>query len=75
MKNIILLFLFLATTFTVSAQYEAVYSHYNVSPVLINPSLAGYKESHRLQLNLRNQWTSFPGAPTTYAVSYNGPIG
>lgn len=75
MKNILLLVAFLATTLTVSAQYEAVFSHYNVSPILVNPSFAGYDESHRLQLNLRNQWTGFTNAPTTYAVSYNGPIG
>ncbi|MFK7937101.1 MAG: type IX secretion system membrane protein PorP/SprF [Saprospiraceae bacterium] len=75
MKNIILLIAFLATAFSASAQYEAVFSHYNVSPILVNPSFAGYEESHRLQLNLRNQWTGFTNAPTTYAVSYNGPIG
>ena len=28
-----------------------------------------------MQMNLRNQWTSFPGAPQTYAINYNGPVG
>lgn len=26
-------------------------------------------------MNLRNQWTGFPGAPATYFLSYNGPVG
>lgn len=75
MKNFILLIAFLATAWTASAQYEAVFSHYHINPILVNPSLAGFNDAHRLQLNLRNQWTGFTNAPTTYAVSYNGPIG
>lgn len=57
------------------AQDEAIFSHYHINPILINPSAAGFNEMHHLQMNLRNQWTGFPGAPTTYMISYNGPIG
>lgn len=57
------------------AQDEAIFSHYHLNPILINPAVAGFNETHHLQMNLRNQWTGFPGAPSTYMISYNGPIG
>lgn len=75
MKNLILLIIFLCTASFAQAQYEAAFNHYHVSPILINPSVAGFQDVHQLQMNLRNHWTGFPNNPKTYAVSYNGPIG
>ncbi len=58
------------------AQEEAVLMHYQINPLLINPATAGFDaEHHKLFINTRTQWTGFPGAPKTYSVSYNGPIG
>ena len=58
------------------AQEEAVLMHYQVNPLLINPATAGFDaEHHKLFINTRTQWTGFPGAPKTYSISYNGPIG
>ena len=57
------------------AQDRAIFTHYHLNPVLINPGYTGFTEVHHLQMNLRNQWTSFPGAPQTYAINYNGPFG
>jgi type IX secretion system PorP/SprF family membrane protein len=58
-----------------SQEQSAVLSHYHISPVLINPAYAGFNDGHQLQMNVRSQWTGFPGAPKTYGVGYNGPIG
>jgi len=57
------------------AQDAAVFTHYHINPILINPAYAGFQNVHHLQMNLRNQWTMFPGQPSTYAVNYNGPFG
>ena len=76
MKKIILLITLLVWGLqTLRAQDPAIFNHYLVSPILINPSYAGFEESHVLMANFRNQWTGFPGAPLTYGFNYNGPIG
>ena len=69
-------FTFLIIFFSVAlvkAQESAVFSHYYVYPILVNPGYTGMGE-HQLLLNFKNSWTGFPGAPKTYAVSYNGPL-
>ncbi len=59
----------------VSAQDEAIFSHYNVAPIIINPAYAGFTGNHQILFNARAQWTGFPDAPKTLGVQYNGPIG
>ncbi|MCP4120664.1 MAG: type IX secretion system membrane protein PorP/SprF [Bacteroidetes bacterium] len=75
MKKLILFIALVGTISMLSAQNEAVFSHYYISPILINPSVAGFYESHNMQLNVRSQWSGFPEAPVTYNLMYNGPIG
>ncbi len=71
-----LLIILLATAFIVkvSAQDEAVFGHYLINPVLINPAFSGASGKYQLFGHLRNQWTGFPGQPTTYALSANAPL-
>jgi type IX secretion system PorP/SprF family membrane protein len=57
------------------AQNESLISHYLVAPILINPAVAGFKETHQIVFNARTQWTSFPDAPKSLGVQYHGPIG
>ncbi|MEL6866571.1 MAG: PorP/SprF family type IX secretion system membrane protein [Bacteroidota bacterium] len=77
MKKICLLFFSL--TFAVqwaNAQEEAVFGHYMFNPVLINPGATGFDAAHHnIFMNINSAWSNFPGAPQTYALSYNGPIG
>ena len=78
MKNLsILLGLLFATTvsFAQSAFDQSVFMHYTVNPVLINPAAAGAAGIHQINGNFRSQWTSFPGAPQSYGLNYNGPVG
>lgn len=75
MRKLFLLFISILAFHFLSAQDEAIFMQYHISPVLINPAAAGFDDSHNLHLNLRAQWTGFPDAPKTYTAYYNGPIG
>ncbi|RMF29407.1 MAG: type IX secretion system membrane protein PorP/SprF [Bacteroidetes bacterium] len=56
-------------------EQAAVYMHYHLSPILVNPSVAGFSGNHQIQMNIRSQWTTFPNAPKTYSLNYDGPLG
>ena len=76
MKKLILLtgLVFVAQV-VLRAQDEAVYMHYIVSPILVNPAVAGFNDTYNLQFNARTQWTGFVDAPRTFSARYNGPLG
>jgi len=61
--------------FAKAQEQAAVFNHYIISPILITPAVAGFSETHQIQVNIHSQFTGFSGAPKTYEVSYNGPIG
>ena len=46
-----------------------------INPVLVNPGAVGNGEFHRLIGNYRSNWSSFPGAPKSYWLSYDGNVG
>lgn len=76
MKKIFSTFIFGLFIFSaVYAQEQAVYSQYQVFPVLINPGYSGFDNHHLFLLNARSSWTGFPGAPQTYTFLYTGPVG
>ena len=77
MKNkfTILLFCCIGAWQLATAQDGAIFGHYNLTPVLVNPSAVGFDNTYQLQLNARAQWSGFADAPTTYAAQYNGPLG
>jgi type IX secretion system PorP/SprF family membrane protein len=75
MKKILLLAIFAAVALTqIQAQDQAIFSHYNISPILIHPAAAGFGGQHQLLFNARMQWTGFPDAPKTFMAQYNGPL-
>ena len=74
MKKFYILALFVAAMGSLRAQDQAVFSHYNINPVLINPSAAGFDGQHQALFNARMQWVGFPGAPRTFMAQYNGPL-
>ena len=57
------------------AQDEAVFMHYTISPILVNPGAAGFNETYDLQFNARSQWSGFEDNPRTLSARYNGPLG
>ena len=56
------------------AQDEAIFSHYLVNPMLINPAYAGFNDNTQIFGHLRSQWTGFQDAPKTYALSADLPM-
>lgn len=76
MKKIILFVISLSfISLTAFAQEQSAFTHYHINPVLINPAAAGFSGNQQVFLHARNQWAGFPGAPKTYALSYDGPFG
>jgi len=75
MKNILLLLSIVCTINISIAQDAAIFSHYNINPILINPAAAGFDEAQTIFGSFRASWSGFPDAPRTYGVFYNGPIG
>ncbi len=77
MKKIILILCIALAHFSLKAQLteEAVFTHYNLNPSLINPGAYGFNGGSQAFMNIRSGWTGFPGSPKTYALSYNGAIG
>lgn len=67
---------FLGWNTTTQAQEEAVFMHYMINPLLINPAAAGFDQTqHNVFMNVRSAWANFPETPNTYSLNYNGPIG
>jgi len=75
MKNIVLFTLALLSFSKVFAQQEPLFSQYNSNAFLINPAVAGSKDNHSINLFHRWQWVTFPGAPITFGLTYQGKIG
>lgn len=59
---------------TLSAQQEPLFAQYNNNMYLINPAVAGSRGNHALAAFHRWQWVSFPGAPQTYGLTYQGMV-
>ncbi len=57
------------------AQESAVYSQYQIHPVLINPGYTGFQNKHEVIGNIHSSWTGFTGAPTAYTLIYTAPVG
>lgn len=57
------------------AQEQAVYSQYQIHPVLINPGYTGFENKHEVIGNVHSSWTGFTGAPTAYTLLYTAPVG
>jgi type IX secretion system PorP/SprF family membrane protein len=75
MKKIIFTLLMGFAYLFADAQEQAIYSQYQLFPVLVNPGATGFENKHQFLLNTRKAWTGFPGAPSTYTLMYNGPVG
>ena len=58
-----------------TAQDEAIYTHYHLNPVLVNPGATGIHGHSSVFMNARLAWTGIPGSPESYALSYNGAVG
>jgi len=74
MKKAFFTLLYVLIAVAAFSQEQAIYSQYQVFPVLINPGYTGFENTHQVLANARSTWTGFPGKPTDYTVMYNGPV-
>ena len=74
MKNLILATLILAGTHQVSAQQDAMFTHYSFNTLGVNPGYAGSRSALTVTGLHRSQWVSFPGAPNTQTLTLHSPL-
>jgi type IX secretion system PorP/SprF family membrane protein len=79
-KIILSIAAFLTLVVNVKAQDEAIFNHYIINPMIINPAYAGF-EGDKIQLfgHYRSQWAGNSGStfnfnPTTFNVTASLPI-
>ncbi len=76
MKKILLItgwFLFLCTS--VFAQQRPQFSQYMMNQFVLNPAVAGTEDFLNIRAGYRNQWAGMEGAPKTFYLTANAPIG
>jgi type IX secretion system PorP/SprF family membrane protein len=73
-KSLLAIFFLVAVAAKMVAQDEAIFNHYTVNPVLVNPAFTGNDDKFHVFGHYRTQWTGFANAPQTYGLSVNGPL-
>jgi type IX secretion system PorP/SprF family membrane protein len=68
------IFIFIVVSYVGFAQQYPWWSQYRNNQTLYNPAFCGTKRVIDIRINYRNQWTSFDGAPKTYALSLNSRL-
>lgn len=56
------------------AQHSQLISQYMFNGLVLNPAYTGAKNNLAVNLNYRNQWVSFEGAPESQIASIHGPL-
>jgi type IX secretion system PorP/SprF family membrane protein len=76
LKRLIILLVIIWTAQAASAQEQAIYRHYSLYPVLINPGATGFETgTHQFLGNVVNSWSGAPGTPMNYTFAYSGAFG
>jgi type IX secretion system PorP/SprF family membrane protein len=75
MKKALFTLIFGAFAVAAFAQEQAIYTQYQVFPILVNPGYTGFQDQHEFLGNARSAYTGFPGKPTAYTLMYSGPVG
>ena len=72
--KIVYLFLFSFLLKPLVAQQDPQYSLYQFNQMAINPAYAGARDAIAVVMDMRKQWVSFPGAPTTIDATIHAPV-
>jgi type IX secretion system PorP/SprF family membrane protein len=56
------------------AQQDPQFSLYQFNQLAVNPAYAGARDAIAVVADMRKQWVSFPGAPTTLAFTAHAPV-
>lgn len=73
-KKISLTILLLLSVFSLSAQQDAMFTHYMYNTLAVNPAYAGSRDALTLTGIHRTQWTGFPNAPKTQTFTMHTPM-
>ncbi len=74
-NKIQILVMFLAFSFSVSAQQDPNYSFYRYNMNIYNPAFAGSSEAAEFSLGIRSQWAGIEGAPESQSAIFGMPMG
>ncbi len=75
MKKLILLSVVVIASLSLTAQQDAMYTHYMFNTLSVNPGYAGSRDALTITGLYRHQWVSFPGAPVTQTLTMHTPVG
>ena len=75
MKHIWLLICILNIVFNSYSQQDSQYTQYMYNTQVINPAYVGSREMLSINALHRSQWIGLDGAPKTYSLSANFPLG
>lgn len=73
-KRIIILTMAVLAVAEMSAQQDAMFTHYMHNTLAVNPAYAGSRDAMTTTLLHRNQWVSIEGAPKTNTLTIHSPV-
>lgn len=74
MKKIVLLLVLIISIKPLKAQQDPQFNLYQFNQLAVNPAYAGARDAIAVIADMRKQWVSFPGAPTTLAFTVHSPV-
>ena len=74
MKKISIFILIVALGNTITAQQDAMFTHYMYNTLGVNPAYAGSRDALTVTALHRSQWLGFPGAPVTQTFTAHTPV-
>ncbi len=74
LKKILSVLVLTLGSFTMSAQQDAMYTHYMNNTLVVNPGYAGSRDALTITALHRSQWVDFKGAPITQTINMHAPI-
>lgn len=74
MKKTILISIAILSSVLLTAQQDAMFTHYMFNTLAVNPGYAGSRDALTVTGLHRSQWVSFPGAPTTQTLTMHTPL-
>ncbi|MCZ8284664.1 MAG: type IX secretion system membrane protein PorP/SprF [Bacteroidia bacterium] len=74
MKHCIIICFLIGFMRSLNAQQDPQFSLYQFNQLAVNPAYAGARDGIAVVADMRKQWVSFPGAPTTLAFTAHAPV-
>ncbi|MBG66237.1 MAG: hypothetical protein CMP73_06240 [Flavobacteriales bacterium] len=72
--RILILFLIMVYSGILTAQQEPIFTQFYVNKMIINPAVSGSSSYNLFNIQSRQQWLGFDGAPFTSNISYQGAL-